>query len=253
MSAEALFVLANFAIFYGIQDMRLGLVRPELDMVPLCPRGEEDFHKAFRRVSLPKPPILLATVFGLLIIIPTVLPESPGPGTPSPVVGILRLITFFGVATFIWVYVSSLKGLHELGKGPLRLKAFYEDGMLGTRPIGSFSLHLAFSYLAPLGLVLLATTILPDPSSTALLTFLTVLGIVMFFLPLNSIHQTMLEAKRKEQASIRTRSLQLILRPNVNGSETSEATLKDLETRLSDLARLQALDMAQREVASLHT
>ena len=34
VSAETLFVLANFAIFYGIQDMQLRLVRTELDMVP---------------------------------------------------------------------------------------------------------------------------------------------------------------------------------------------------------------------------
>ena len=75
----------------------------------------------------------------------------------------------------------------------------------------------------------------------------------MFFLPLNSIHQIMLEAKRKEQASIRTQLLQVAQRSNINGQGTTDTILRDLETRLSDLAKLQSLDMAQREVASLHT
>ena len=252
VSSEALIVLANFAVFYGVRDMRLRLLRTEAEIVSLCPRGEEDFHKAFRRVSLSRPPLVIAAVFALLIVLPTVLAEPPIPEARR-ITGILRIVTFLGVATFIWVYASSLRGLHELGKGMLRLKPFYEDGMLGSRPLGSFSLRLAFSYLNPLGLVLLATSIVPDPSTTVLLSILTAVGVVMFFLPLNSIHQAMLESKRKEQASIRAQLRQVMQRSSIMDKEASDATLKDLEIRLSDLAELQALDMAQREVASIHT
>ena len=251
--------LLLFFIFYMIRYMRLKLVAAEPELLPVSPEGEETFHRVFGRVSRPWPPIILAS---MLFFFNAVLPyQILGSGQSQPIelvapfAFLFSFVTFplvFAVfATFIWVYFSSIWGLHKLGKAHLKLKSFNEDPMLGVRPIGSISLSLALAYFTGLGglglLISLGPTI--ELPSIVLLSLLIPLGAAMFFLPLNSIHQRMLEGKQREQSSIRSRFSQLVNASNTSESEVSQSSV----AYLKNLFMFEVLKTDERRVTAMPT
>src|SRR5207253_10345826 len=105
----------------------------------------------------------------------------------------------FAVAwgTVFWVYMSSIYGLYVLGRQPLKLKAYSEDTMLGVRPIGYLSLHLAIVHLSVIALGAVATSLYADLFTiTSLITFV-IIGGALFFLPLTNVHRLILRARRR--------------------------------------------------------
>ena len=111
--------------------------------------------------------------------------------------------------SFIWVYFSSLWGIYKLGNEPLNLKSHYEDRMLGVRPIGSISLTLFAAYSSVLVLGSIALLLSPDLLGTAALIVMVVFGVAMFFIPLNSVHKTMVEQKRSQIVKVQQEFIRL--------------------------------------------
>ncbi len=245
----ALTSIITFYSLYGIRHMRTRLVAIEGDVLPILPEGESSFRDAFGLVTSNLPPVLLTALFCLYS-----LSRLQGlTGTFYPILVTVYFVIFYAaIAWFVWVYLASLWGLHRLGQKPLRAKSFYEDGMLGMRPLGSLSLSLSLVYFIALGpSALLITIDLPFLGAEALqylllLAALAMLGLVLFFLPLNGVHTMMSTEKKHEQANLRGRFARLVRDRNPNIDEASEATL-------ADLRNLQALEMVERKVASIPT
>jgi hypothetical protein len=235
------FSLVTFFLLIVItRFMRLKLVASEPELSSLAPGGEETVHRAFKLVPKIAPQAILGILF-LVASVPNLDPSYSlaGAFAVGPVYGVWTFIQSFLVAlilgSFIWIYASSLWGLHELGKEPLKLKHFSEDSMLGVRPIGSIALTLFLSYFVITGLGTLVLLFAPDPLGLVLVTGLTIVGVILFFLPLNNIHLRMQNEKHLHQAAIR-RELVLLSNPN---NATGPNPQKDPLSRVSELMILQ--------------
>jgi hypothetical protein len=242
-----------FYMFYVIRYMRLKVLRAESELLPLCPDGEETFHRAFGRIAQRKSQVFFWLLVGSLNILYFFrLFRFTGYVYLSLTVANLSL---FAVAwgTVFWVYMSSIYGLHVLGQQPLKLKAYSDDTMLGVSPIGYLSLHLAIVYLSVIALGAVATSLYADLFTiTSLITFV-IIGGALFFLPLTSVHQLMLRARLRERSLLRSQFNQLVTRPENQAPSSAETTLSDLHVLLSDLKGLMALEIVERKALSMPT
>jgi hypothetical protein len=195
-----------FYCIYIIQHVRLQLISACRELLPILPEGEATFLNAFKPVISVRYPLLIGASIIILANLET-LNNFLGFGTNTIdlIYFTLCLMVWAVIAgQFVWVYVSSVLGLYNLGRSSLKLRNHKIDKMLGVKPIGSLSLFLAFIYLLLFGgFVLLASAFsLRSPVFVTLILVLIVSGVVVFFLPLYSTHKRMVEAKKKEQERI---------------------------------------------------
>ena len=151
------------------------------------------------------------------------------------------------IAGFVWVYVASVEGLYDLGREKLNLRSFYDDSMLGLRPLGALSLQLSYVYFLGVTFGALGVLTSPNPSDLRILGLVlasAVLGIVFFFFPLQSVHRLMVEAKQRELSSFRSELRRLRSRPD---STTEERRV------VAELRDALTLDMIRAEIAAIPT
>jgi len=121
--------------------------------------------------------------------------------------------------------------------------------------MGSLSLALAFTYFAGLGiLALLPILMIPDSSSpfyTGLLFVLTMLGILFFFLPLNTIHNKMVNEKRREHKALGEQLTMAINRQDVSSRREMGSSLEDIAEILVNINRLLTIDVSKDEINSV--
>jgi hypothetical protein len=252
--SDALFSLLTFYAFYCIRYMRQKLVRSEAEILPLLPNGEKDFHRAFRDVSRTLPIGLLALMVGTISVPYTLGRIQSGPGVFWITFNLAAItINSLGLATFIWGFLASLRGLRNIGTQPLKLKHYYEDTLFGLRPFGNLSLSLSFLFFSGLALIAMAVFFSPDPYSVTGASVFAVVGVAFFFLPLYSIHRRMIEAKHREHQAIRLQLARILTVGQDPSPPKTEATMSDLENRLSELKQVQVLELEAREVANLRT
>jgi hypothetical protein len=250
-----------FYLFYMINYLRMKLMNSKDSLLYLLFDKDENFNKIFAVGSQSWPPILIGV---LLIIIFTVqsFPEVPRNFTVyySGLASIIFItisypIWFIVFSTFAWIYFSSIRGLHQLGSEELRMKSFQEDKMLGVRTIGSLSLSFAFTYFTGLGiLALLPLIITPGTPSTGyiwLLMILSFLGIIFFFLPLNTIHVKMIEAKKNEQQKIREKFNNIIKR--VEEEKISGNSETNMLSKIDTLLEVLIINITMKESSTIPT
>ena len=198
-------------VLYMTGFMRKKLQAYEADLMPLVPAGGETLHKAFGGVFRLFPVLAVSMVLGLTSI---TYVSSSASMVPGGVTLVFVLISNAAVtvlfASFIWVYFRSLFGLYRLGKEPLQFSRHDKDPMLGLKPVGSISFSLFFSYSAVIGFVTLGLLVVPDAVSLVSIFVLELLGGVMFFLPLNSVHKRMVAMKRTERMRLVQKTSELI-------------------------------------------
>jgi hypothetical protein len=245
---RAVWTFLVFYVFLASRFLRSRLVGAEPIVRAVAPEGEQTLHQVFARISRLGPPL----VFGLIWLVPT-LPALVGEfagvhGAAELVfqVGSNALI-FLGIGTVVHVYTAGLRGIHELGRRDLQLRPYYDDPMLGLRPLGALSLSFAFVYFLGIGLGGLATFLTPDPQfrslqSLLVLLSLIVLGVVMFFLPLRSLHRRMVECCRQNELVLHREYARLVA--NRTGSDA---------TALEEVRDLLAARLAERKVAATAT
>jgi len=168
-------------------------------------------------------------------------------------------LPFFCIAfcAFVWVYCSSIRGLHQLGKKPLKLKPFYEDRLLGLKPIGLLSLSFAVAYFGGMGLLaLFPVTGSPYPMSLfygGLLSTITILGVVFFILPLFTFHNRMVEVKHREQKALQEQIAKAMKKTTESSAQVSESSVSETEELLSRLTKIVVSDITKREIEEIPT
>ena len=246
-------ILLPFYLFMIVRYMRLRVVAAEAPIAARLSGGDRDYHRAFGRMTQTAPVLLLTAVLGTFLI--TVY-ASTGILSPALVPIILNAIVVYlntlAFSTYLWEFATASLGLHNLGGSSLRLGPFQEDRMMGVKPIGNLALTMTIAYYGGLLLTnLLLTRFLPSsPPTEALFFVLLLLGVGLFFLPLNSIHAKMQAEKRGILREIGARYPRL-------GREQSQiresATIEDVHGGLERLTDLQELEMLDRKAASLPT
>lgn len=246
-------LLLPFYLFLIVRFMRLRVVAAKSPISARLSGGEEDYHTAFGRMTRTAPVLILTVTLGTFLL---TIYASEGVISPSPfsIIGntIVVYLNVLAFTTYLWEFATAGLGLHDLGGSSLRLGPFQEDRMMGAKPIGNLALSMTIAYYGGLLLTsLLLSTFLPSslPSSALFIAFL-LLGVALFFLPLNSVHAKMQAEKRRLLREIGARYPRLdrdSSRPREN------ATLEDVNARLAKLTDLQELKMLDRKAASLPT
>ena len=245
--------LLPFYLFLIVRYTRLRVVAAGSLLAVRLSGGPQEYERAFGRMTQTAPVIALAGTIGTLLL---AIYASSGILSPVPwMISVNAFIVYFDVLTFstyLWEFVIASQGLNKLGGGSLRLASFLEDRMMGARPMGNLALSLTTAYFGGLLVTyLLFSTFLPSSvaSSVMLFAFL-LLGVALFFLPLNSIHARMQAEKRRLLREIGSRYPRLDKDPS---QPREKATLEDVHTGLTKLTDLQEVEMLDRKVASLPT
>ncbi len=259
IAGEFSFTVGLFYILIMIRYLRMRVVRAENDLISLLPNERRDYVRAFGRISLWYPPILLALFLFLLFLNPFIDAFSTTTGffqSTHLVMSTIANEVVYG--TLLWVYLASIYGMYQLGKMPLRIKSYYEDTLLGLRPIGALSLSLTFAYFGAILVLTLAHISNPTYGPiqfTAVLLVLTFLGALMFFLPLTSIHRQMVQVKKRELVLLRRQFAQ-ITRSADNSQDSIEGDeniLKDIKKILIDSRKILELTAIESHVTRLST
>ncbi len=82
---------------------------------------------------------------------------------------------------------------------------------------------------------------------------LAVVGVIMFFLPLNRVHKAMVHERERALGSVQAQLHQFVMGANDPGPETSEATLPEVLNRLGELRRLHTLEMMEQRLSKAPT
>jgi len=197
-------------------------------------------------------PFRLARVFVvwvLLLLAITILFGLPSPAAIfSEHIAVIAYF-FLILASFLWIYGYSMYAIHLAGKLPLRLRPFTEDRTLGLRPFGTASLRLASIYAVfPITWTFIELVRfdveIPGGISIAFAPIrltdiifsvgLILVGIVLFFLPLLSIHKRLLEAKRQELSWVTPRYTTVIARLKEQIPKTPEEDKASQSQALAD-------------------
>jgi hypothetical protein len=248
-----------FAItFYAIWVTRYGrrhVVAAEDKLVPLLPAGAATYRRVFSRVTRARPALLVGLVMAIAFTAET-LARLRTAASPADWVyqAASTPLLYFIYGTAVWAYVSATWSLYRLGQQPLKLKSPAEDEMLGARPMGALSLALSFAGFGQIGLmtlVLFASPVLME--FQIVLIGLAVIGVVMFFLPLYSVHQQMVAEKKRHQSAFRRRVFHLL--EQQPGAPLEDAATSDpaLTATLAELRTALALQTAQPTVAAIPT
>ncbi len=237
----------NFYMWYAPHSMRTKLLQTEDSVSSVLADGEEGFHRLFGGISATKPQVTILVLIVAFFDVPSVL--ASGSALASRALAIVNNTVFNGivglaVSSVVWTYYSSLWGIHKMGKSSLRLRPYYKDRLLGLRPIGSLALTLVIAYFVIMALLLgLFFGSAPDFSGYGFISALTILGLLMFFVPLRRLHQVMLEQKKLERDGLEDRLPPIFDNPHQTISSSDDAQALILETL--------RVDMMKREISSI--
>jgi len=221
---------------YAPRFMRKRVLQTEKAIFALLPDGEEEFHALFGRISAYGPSLILFALFWVFIF----FSFSSGDPFRFRVDDLsYSLVLSLGVASTLWTYYSSSRGIHKMGAVSLNLRPYFADTLLGLRPIGSLALYLAAAYFAAMGLGVLNTIAFPTALSGYMaLGVMILLGLVFFFLPLMRLHRRMLLQKKLERSKIAEKMAGIFR----DGNESNEQT---------EMVRMFRLDMMERRISSI--
>src|SRR5215467_8800458 len=227
-------------LFYTVRYLRLRVVKAEASITPIMSGGEAEYHAVFKRLNSNWPVIIILTLgLDALTAVATGFSQIS-----FAILDLYNEVTRFFILlafiTLVWEYCGSSWGLHKIGQSQLRLKSFLEDRFMGARALGNVALSLTIVFLVGVLLLFLsAITFIPfSPELVGFFLLMLAIGIVMFFLPLNSLHANM-QAKKSEYQYALAQKL-LTINPSATASngpveaESSESGIKEL-VRLKNL------------------
>jgi hypothetical protein len=250
-----------FYLLYMIRFMRMRLVATEPLFLSFLPKDEETVHKIFSGVSRVIPPIVIGSLFSVVLSLTTedFVNFITFCCDMASTVYLTVALPFFCIvfSSFVWVYCSSIRGLHELGKRPLKLRSFYEDRLLGLKPIGSLSLYFASTFFGGMGLIalfpVLGSPYVVNLFYLGILFIIAILGVVFFILPLFTFHNRMVEVKKREQEALQEQFSKAMIKQSESSSQVTASSASDTEERLDRLTKIVVSDITKREIDEMTT
>ncbi|OLD02212.1 hypothetical protein AUG19_07480 [archaeon 13_1_20CM_2_54_9] len=212
--------------------------------------GETAYHSAFGRVSNTLPPVTLAVILSA-VALPAAIPDIH-----LSILVVENFIALFintlAIAPLLWAYTVSSWGLHRLGESQIKLKFFLEDRMMRAKPIGNVAPSLTVAYLGGVLLVFLLfpSFFLTNPSFQGLMAFFLVIGIIMFFLRLNSLHKKMQAEKSDNQRALGHQFLTMKQASQAHSGD-GPVSVDKVENPIVELLRLKDFEITDRKVASI--
>ncbi len=215
--SAALYTSALFLNMYLVRYWRLKLVAAGPELSSLTPGGERIFRRTFGLVSSWKGTLLVTLPLFLVYFPPRAL-ISNDPVTLLGTIIIIPLNTLiFG--EFIWVFLSGLWGLRRFSLEPLSLKRFYEDRIIGLRPLGLIAASFTSTFFALESITLSGSFLSTDIYNLFVVLLILSLGVLMLILSLEGMHSKMIQVKQEEEASLRIRTAQLMVAPKEQGEQ----------------------------------
>lgn len=142
------------------------------------------------------PPIaVLALGISILFMVPYLIEETDRIAVALGTIAWIPGVWF--MATALWTLGYSLVGIYRIGKLPMTLRPFTVDRTLGLRPFASTCLRLAAIYYGLVSFTIITDLDAPVTTAYAVLrTFgFAFLGLLLFVLPLWSLHEKLRQAK----------------------------------------------------------
>jgi len=206
-----------------------------------------------------KPVLILAVGIWSIFVLPYfLLPELElvASSTAALVIGLTLLLLPYAVvvwvfATALWTLGYSLLGVYRIGKLPMTLRPFTIDKSLGLRPFASTCLRLTAVYYLLLLPQLIGDMLLinvePLPQTYVLIRDmgLVFLGLLLFLLPLLSLHEKLLRTKREKLAWINNRYSRIVQKIE------SEEEDRPLDAGLQ--GELLTIDKIQRDIQTIRS
>jgi hypothetical protein len=231
--------LSLFVDMYLTGYLRRFVAAAEPKLTPLSPDPEGAYRRAFGPISSVTGSLFFTLAFFLLYF-PA---RASIAGSPVALVGItlLSVLAFAVYGAAFWVYLSCVWGVVRFGSEPLHLKQFYEDRMLGLRPLGEIVVASAAIFSVAITITLGASLITGDVSSLVANLAIVAIGISMLFLPLVGIHRRMVGVKEEEEAKLGSWSRKLFALPQNSGTADPDDSLLTKVKELIELQRFRAL------------
>ena len=256
---SGVFIAVVFFFTYYLIYIRLRLLRSERDIEPILQR-RESFSGAFASIGSTWKPLIILLIFIPVIFASPVfssISSSLGP-TARIEFALVYILVLLIIADFLWVYGRSLWGLHQLGERDIRLRSYLEDGMLGARPLGSLSLSIALGYFGAFGLLILLFGLSPIPAfrspiQLAATGVLVIFGVLLFVLPLNSVHRKMSTEKRQAQAATLAQYRDLLGSMGDLEKDAGADDDRSVSKRIIRLERIEMFEISERRVAAIPT
>jgi hypothetical protein len=156
---------------------------------------------------------------------------------PVSVLG-MAVVTFIATlvyATAFWTYLSGLWGVYRFGRERLILRPFYEDRLLGLRPLGHVVTNFALIFSVAITVTLGGEFVVGAADSIAINLGIVALGVAMLFVPLRGIHSMMVRVKDEEQTRL-----------SLKGEEFPRELMREESGGEPSLSRIQGLLEVQR-------
>ena len=189
----------------GMRWMRARTARALADIRDLAPGVADDGVDLFAAARDWRPAAIAAIVYVAFNLEEDLRGGHlvPGEGVAIYAVDVvLFVLRWFVLAAFVWMYGASLFGLQRVCRRPLRLVPHLDDPFLGTRPLGRLSLAFAVAFFVGVAIIgLWGVASGPTPTNASVFVSVTIAALLLFFLPLYSVHLQMVAAKNAEQAA----------------------------------------------------
>ena len=230
--------LLYFYVLYAPHYMRGRLLQDETSISSWLPGGGRGFYGLFGSISMPGPQVAIWVVFFAVLVANSFVPASLS--ISYIYVVFISAVLGLGSSSMLWTYIVALRGIHRIGGVHLALRPYYEDKTQGLKQVGYLALSLALTYFVGLGLGL-SLAILYNLDLLLIYPFFAaviILGVLMFFLPLVTLHNLMKKNKQVEMSKL---SVEL---GEIYG---------DTKDHKVDMAQAFLLDLKERKVSSMPT
>jgi hypothetical protein len=242
-------IVITFSLFldlYLVRYLRRKIQAAEPKLSALAADGAAGYARAFRVMGGTTGIAFFALVFFILYF----PPRAQIATDPVSLVGmvVLTFIAALVYATAFWTYLSGLWGVYRFGRERLVLRPFYEDRLLGLRPLGYVVTTFAWIFSVAITVTLGSEFVVGATDSIAINLVIVALGVAMLFLPLKGIHSIMGRVKDEEMTKLSSRGKGLLTEAvyEEHGGEPSLSRIQELlEIQMFQLLKTEASNISE--------
>ena len=237
--------IVTFSLFldlYLVRYLRRKVHGAEPKLSILAADGRASYSRAFKVMGGTGGIVVFALTFFILYFPPRVQVATD---TVSLIgMALLTFLVCLVYATAFWTYLSGLWGVYRFGRERLILRPFYEDRLLGLRPLGRVVTTFALVFSVAITVTLGGELVVGAADSIAVNLVIVALGVAMLFLPLRGIHSMMAHVKEEERTKLSSRSDDL---EAAFGNDSSEPSL----SRIQEILEIQRFQLLNTEASNI--